>query len=114
MKADTGQLRERVVLKTRVSVSDGQGGRDVTWSTLATVWAAVRPASAREQLAAQSVSASVDYLVEMQYRTDVTPTMRLAWTPYRSSTQKTFEITSVVPKDGQPDRLLAQVVVLDA
>lgn len=114
MKASTGELRERVVIQASTSVADAIGGQVLTWATLATVWARVAPASAREQLAAQSVNASVDYVVEIQYRTDVVATMRLLWTPYGSATQKTFEITSVAPIDGRPDRLLLQVVSRDA
>lgn len=70
--------------------------RKLTWSTLATVWARVDPLSPRdESVRAASVGASNQYLVTMHYRADVTPKMRLSWTPYRATTAKTLEVQSV-------------------
>lgn len=112
MKAPTGQLRERVVLTQMVQSTDSQGGHPMTPTTLATVWARVTPASSREQLAAQAVSSSVDYTVEIQYRTDVTPTMRVLWTPYLG-TQKSLQINNVTASAGRPDRLDLRCVVVD-
>lgn len=112
MKTPTGQLRERVILTSMVESTDSQGGHPLTPTTLATVWAKVSPASAREQLAAQAVSSQVDYKVEIQYRTDVTPTMRVLWTPYLG-TQKSLQINSVVACEGRPDRLDLACVVVD-
>lgn len=112
MKADTGRLRERVIIQSRTETTDSQGGHPVTSATVATVWARVAPASSREQLAATAVSSQVDYMVEMQYRTDVTPTMRVLWTPYQG-TQKTLEVSSVVANEGTADRLMLQCVVVN-
>lgn len=112
MKTPTGQLRERVILTSMVESTDSQGGHPMTPSTLATVWARVAPASAREQLAATAVSSQVDYMVEIQYRTDVTPTMRVLWTPYLG-TQKTLQVSNVAAIAGRPDRVMLQCVTVD-
>jgi SPP1 family predicted phage head-tail adaptor len=105
MASRVGQLRDRVVIQSKTPSSDTQGGRAVSWGTLATVWARVQALTAAEQMAAQAVSSRVRYEVEIQYRTDVTPAMRLSWTPYLGSA-KTVEILGVRVKDGKPERLV--------
>lgn len=94
-----GDLRDRVTIQTLTPGSDGQGGHPVTPSTLATVWAKVTPIRADEQLQAAAVGSRIDYDIEIRYRADVTPSMRVLWTPYHGS-QKTLEIRGVTPKGG--------------
>lgn len=86
--------------------SDSQGGTAVTWSTLATVWAAVRPLSAGEQLAIGGISATVQYRATVYYRADVTPKMRVSWTKYLESTARTLEIQGVQDAAGDQRRML--------
>jgi len=100
-----GVLRERVVIQAKTTTSDTQGGRAVAWSTFLTVWAAVTPMRANEVLAAQSIGSQATYAVETPYRTDITPSMRVAWTPYRG-TSKTLEILGVQMVAGQPVRMV--------
>lgn len=94
----TGQLRERVTIQQQTTVADTQGGRAVTWDTLATVWARVESLSAREQLQAQSLGSRLAYRATIRQRGDVTPTMRLSWTPYGGSA-KTLEIHGVTQSE---------------
>jgi head-tail adaptor len=70
------------------------------------VWAQVLPLSGGEQLQARAVSSQVSYTVEIQDRRDVTPSMRLSWTPYGTTTAQTLEILAVRRKAGEPYRLL--------
>ena len=101
-------MRDRLTIQTRTSTTDTHGGRSVAWSTLVTVWGRMRPLTAwsTERADAQKVGSQMTYEAEIRYRADVTPRMRLTWSPYTASTTKTFEIASVVPKAGRPDRLL--------
>lgn len=99
MRIATGDLRERVVIQQNTTTPDSQGGRASSWGTLATVWAHVRPASASEQLQAQAVQSAVGYAVTVRYRADITPAMRVSWTPYGGSA-KTLQILGVYPVDG--------------
>lgn len=107
MARAAGALRERVTIQQPTEVADSQGGAALTWSTLATVWAAVRPwvRGGAEYAQAAAVGAHADYEVEINYRTDVTPAMRLSWTPYAGSA-KTLQILEVVAPDRM--RLLLQ------
>lgn len=103
-----GRLTERVVIQQRADVSDGQGGATTTWSTLATVWAAVLPRPAvAESLQAGAVTATGGYDIEIRYRMDVTAKMRLLWTPYLAAAAKTLEIADTPrPKDGRREFLV--------
>lgn len=91
---------------TATFTSDAQGGSREGWWAFATVWAMVRPMSAGEVLAAQSIGMQAQYHVEIGYRPDVSPRMRAQWTPYRYSTAKTLEIHSVLPHEAYPKDLL--------
>lgn len=92
-----GDLRERVIVQRATTTADTQGGRTTTWSALATVPASVVPWETQqdEALRADALTAMARYRVWLRYRPDVTPTMRLSWTPYRMSTAKTLEIQAV-------------------
>lgn len=90
----TGELTERVAILKDTKSSDTQGGRSAAESTLATVWASVRPLSAREQMQAQAIGSNVSYEVKIRLRDDVTPQMRLTWTPYLGSA-KTLQVMGV-------------------
>lgn len=104
-----GRMRDRVTIQQKTTTTDTQLGRSVSWGTLATVWANVRPwpRAGGETIRAQAITAQMDYEVEIRYRADVTPTMRVLWTPYDGS-QKTLEIFEATPKDGRRERLLLQ------
>jgi SPP1 family predicted phage head-tail adaptor len=99
-----GDLKDRVsiVNPAGTSSADGRGGRIETPSTLASVWASVTSAAPapNESLKAGAVTPAVAYVVVIRYRTDVTPKMRLSWTPYLAATAKTLEIQGVQPFDG--------------
>lgn len=102
--AGAGDLNQRVVIQ-QASAAATQA-RAKTYDTLATVWAAVRPGQAgSETVRAGAVGASIGYEVEIQYRADVEPKMRLSWTPYGGSA-KSLEIHGVNRKDGANRRLI--------
>jgi SPP1 family predicted phage head-tail adaptor len=71
-----GALRERLALQAPARIGDGGGGADVTWSTIAEVWAAVRPVTGEERLRADAVSGRVTHQVWIRHRADVVPAMR--------------------------------------
>lgn len=100
----TGSLTERVAITQDTKTPDTQGGRSASESTLATVWARVRPLSGRELMQAQAVSSEVQYEVTIRYRADVTPQMRLTWTPYQGAAARTLQILAV--RQGERDALL--------
>lgn len=74
-----GQLRERVAIERPVRTADGAGGADVTWETLATVWAEVVALGGNEQPLAEHNEARGACRVTIRFRADVTAQMRLVW-----------------------------------
>lgn len=99
-------MRHRVVIQTPSYASSTQSGAGVaSFSTLATVWAAVNPLSGSERLAAGAVSSQVAYEIEIRQRSDVTAGMRVQWTPYSGSAM-TLEILAVLPSATMADRMV--------
>lgn len=74
---DPGKLRHRVVLQEKSSYLDTHGDQVEGWSTVATLWAAIEPLSAREFVASQALQSAVTARITIRYRAGVVPTMRL-------------------------------------
>jgi SPP1 family predicted phage head-tail adaptor len=75
MKA--GDLRHRVTLQQPVAGSNTIGEIVNTWADVATVWAAVEPATGSWYYAGQQAESKVDGRVRIRYRSDVLPTWRI-------------------------------------
>lgn len=96
-----GECTDRIVIQQKTTVADSQGGRTKPWSTLATVWANVRAASANERVRAEALGSQLSFVITTYYRADVTPSMRIALTKYKATTATTLEIHGVAPVDSQ-------------
>lgn len=71
---------QRVVIQTPTVTPDAILGRSESWGTLATVWADVQPTSVDERMdGGQQVGSLTKWDVVTDYRTDVTPKMRMSW-----------------------------------
>jgi SPP1 family predicted phage head-tail adaptor len=70
-------LRTRLTLEAPTRAADGGGGASVTWSTVATVWASVRPTGGGESYTLDRVAGKVSHEILLRYRSGVTPEMRL-------------------------------------
>ena len=88
-----GDLRHRVDILNYTETQDTTTGELVkSWGTLATVWAAIAPLSAKEFIAAQSTQSKILLRVTIRYRDDIKPNMRL----YYAAKDKTFEIEGIL------------------
>ncbi len=98
--------RDRVQIQQRSSTADGIGGQTVSWSTIATPWAAVTPLDGRDQEAVEGgqVTVTQNYHVDMRYRIGARPdpTKRLVWRG------KTLEIRTVVDDNTLQRRIIVQ------
>jgi SPP1 family predicted phage head-tail adaptor len=109
MALGAGDLRDRVAVLKRSTSADGQGGRTTTWVDLVTdsatsltrFSAKVAPMRAAERLQAAAIGSTLSYVVTLRYRGDVTPAMRIVWTPYKATTAKTLEVHGVHALDGE-------------
>ena len=79
MSEVAGRLSERVVVMTPVTVDDDEGGKTTTWSTVASVKAAVEPLTRQERLQAVASETTVTHRVTIRWIADVTSRSRLHW-----------------------------------
>lgn len=95
---------------TAVFTSDSQGGQRSGWQPLTEkpIWGRMRPLNARELLAAQAVQSTQTYEGTIYYRVpqDITPMMRVSWTPLGYTAPKVLEIHGVLPDQDEPRRFL--------
>ena len=74
----SGTLRHRVTLQRKEQTQNPQTGALITtWATVANVWAAVEPLSAREFVAAQAVQSNVSVRITVRHRPGITAAMRI-------------------------------------
>lgn len=101
-------LSERLTIQAATETPDSQGGAAVAWGTQATVWAELLPQSASERIQAQNVGAVVAYRFRCYVRPDITPAMRVSWTPRWPAGQsaRTLEIHGVVLEPNRQFMLL--------
>lgn len=88
-----GDLRHRMRLEVVTRVPDGAGGAEETWSLVAELWAAVKPLSGEEGLAADRIAGRASHEVVVRYRPGVMPAMRLVLGT------RTFDIRAVLDID---------------
>jgi SPP1 family predicted phage head-tail adaptor len=63
-----GKLDKRVSLQTATNAQDASGNFSQTWSTTATIWAAIEPLNAREIEQAKTFSDAVSHKVTIRHR----------------------------------------------
>jgi SPP1 family predicted phage head-tail adaptor len=75
---DPGQMTARLDLEAPLAAPDGQGGSELSWQVLASVWARIEPVSfvvAGEEAAA--ATGSISHRIWLRYREDVSAGQRL-------------------------------------
>lgn len=94
-----GDLNKRVEIQAQTKVSDGMGGWTVSYSTLATVWAAIWDATASEVNAANQTSLVITHRIRIRYRSAFKSAWRLKFG------NRYFAIVSVVNKNEKNEYL---------
>ena len=74
-----GTLDQRITIQQETRTADSYGGAVSTWSTLAIVWAAVKPLSARRANDNAAPEEPATYRFTLRRRADVADTMRISW-----------------------------------
>jgi SPP1 family predicted phage head-tail adaptor len=74
---DPGELNHRLVLEAPVEAPDGAGGVTRSYQSVATLWAAVAPVSARGDVSAADLGATVTHRVVVRAGPDITTRHRL-------------------------------------
>jgi SPP1 family predicted phage head-tail adaptor len=76
---NAGDLNKRVELQIPTTSTNSMGETILTYTTRATVWAAVEPMSGRLLFEAQQANSQVQGRVRIRYRTDIKPTWRIKY-----------------------------------
>lgn len=75
-----GAMRERVTIQAEAQTPDNGGGYALSWSSVTSCWARVRPLGGREQAARGGLEAAQIYEVTIRRQAAaVTPENRLLW-----------------------------------
>lgn len=79
MALNAGNLRHRIQIQSPVETQDQDTGAITveSWVTVATVWAAIEPLSAREFITSQTEKSQVVARITIRYRNDIDPKMRI-------------------------------------
>jgi len=73
----SGDLRHRIVLEQPVRSKNAMGEQIDTFTTVATVWAAVEPLTGTWLFQAQQADSKVSGRVRIRYREDIEPTWHI-------------------------------------
>lgn len=74
---DAGRLAHRITIQSFGVTRNSIGEEVRTWSDVATVWAEIRPLSARELINAKAAMAQVTTRITIRYRAGLLPSMRM-------------------------------------
>jgi SPP1 family predicted phage head-tail adaptor len=79
MREVAGRLTERVIVLTPVTVEDDEGGKTTTYTTVASVPAAIENLTREERLQAAASETTVTHRVVIRWIEGVTSRARLQW-----------------------------------
>lgn len=95
MSYDIGELDQRIIIKRQTRTADGMGGFTVADTTVATLWAHVRPKKGREIGVHDKVEAPALYVFVIRYRSDILDSYRITWNG------SDYNIRAVLTKGGR-------------
>jgi SPP1 family predicted phage head-tail adaptor len=85
-----GDLRKRIILQYPTRASDNMGGYVLTWNDGSTIFAAIWPVSANEQVEAMQTTMIITHRIRIRYRSDVKGNWRVKFG------SRYFSIVSIV------------------
>ena len=94
-----GELRHQVALQAPAKTFDSEGQEVITWTTVATVRAAVVPLTGREYFETRAVNAELTHKVTIRYRRGVKATWRVLYG------SRALEVVSVADVEERHERL---------
>lgn len=74
-----GKLRNQITIEREQSVPDGAGGSTITWSTVASPRAFIKPMSGGERLQAMRLESTVTHRIFIRYRSDLLTSDRVSY-----------------------------------
>lgn len=74
-----GDMRRWLTIQQPAASQNARGEEVPAWTTFATVWGAIVPASGREMLTAQQIQAVVTHKITIRYLAGLDPSMRVLY-----------------------------------
>jgi SPP1 family predicted phage head-tail adaptor len=101
-----GSLNCRVAIEHQTLAPNSIGEDEITWTTFATVWAAIEPATGNTYYAAKQLESKTDGRIRIRYIEGLKSTMRIKYN------DRIFNILSIIhPKE---DRREIQIIYSEA
>jgi SPP1 family predicted phage head-tail adaptor len=85
-----GDLRHRITLQAKTSTSDAAFGETVTWTDIATMWAAIWPVSASETISNMQNGMTITHRIRIRYRRVLKSDWQISFA------DRTFNIVSII------------------
>ena len=79
MSSSIGALNKIVTLQYPTQVADGMGGFSLVWNSAGTIFAAIWPASANEQIQANAPTMVVSHRIRIRFRRDIKASWRIKY-----------------------------------
>ncbi len=98
VRAQPGELDQRLRIESQNNAADGQGGFTKGWSTVATVWAEVEPITGREGVEADRLEFALRYRITIRTGQTFDTSARLVWT---SNGNKVLNIREIHDAGGR-------------
>lgn len=103
LSLDAGRRRHEVTLQEATLTSDGMGGHAETWTTIGTLFAAIKPVAARSVFGADQRLETVTHRITIRSRDDIRSGMRFV------GQGRVFEIMTVHDPDETGRHLVCAV-----
>ncbi len=95
----SGDLKKRITLQYQTKVPDGQGGFTTIWVDACSIFAAIWPISANEQVQAMQTVMTITHRIRIRYRSVLKPSWRVKFgTRY-------FNIVSIINPNEENEML---------
>lgn len=88
-----GALRNRISIQSKTKTADGIGGFTTSWTTVSTVWANVKPMSAREINIADRIAPNTSHVITIRHRDGVSEQQRIVFD------SRTFAINGITTNE---------------
>ena len=76
---DVGNLNKRITLQQSTRASDGMGGFTLAWADVATIWGAIWPVSATEQIQSMQTVGNITHRIRIRYRSVLKSSWRIKY-----------------------------------
>jgi SPP1 family predicted phage head-tail adaptor len=96
---DAGQLNKKIYIQQQTQDQNEYGEQETIWTTIATVYAKIKPLVGKEFIAAQQISTNITHDITTRYLRCVKPKMRVLYN------DRYFDILSVINPDEKREWL---------